>query len=124
VPDSAAAPVVIALAVEREMGVLLDLLFLLRAEGCDPLGAPDCIEACALMETFAPSLILLDPELPLAPAVIARARIMNVPVVALCAAGADFAVQPPWEGVLVKPPDPDQLIGLLDSLISSRGKAR
>ena len=103
-----------ALVVDGDLAALRRMLDLLSAAGWDCRGALDAVEACAVLESCAPLLVMIDPQLPLAGEVIARAHTsFPARVVALSANGTFFAEPSLWDGLLVKPVNEPSLRQLL-----------
>ena len=97
-------------------------MHLLSQSGWTAAGAVDAVEACALLQSCTPRLVILDAELPLGGEVIARARTTSrTSLIALHADGTFFANTELWDGQLRKPVDEASLREILARLPLSRG---
>jgi hypothetical protein len=102
----------LALIVASDHAELRRMMIQARAEGWSVLGAPDSQEACALLESFDPGLIIADVDLPGMSLVATRARKISARFAALRREGAAEAL-PFWDAELRKPVDRAELSALL-----------
>lgn len=107
----------LVLVVDSDLPALRRLLRLVSDSGWSAAGAVDATEACALLETCTPSMVLLDPRLPLAEEVIERVRAsLHTRLIELRTNGTAFAEPWLWDGQLPKPVDETSLRELLAAL--------